>query len=89
MTTLPPVDLAEPDSSPGPEAEANVLAQAYLLILSWPCPLCGQPFPCAHDLAEDPDGPGKAGDESQPDFNDNASLALVELAEMPLESAAH
>jgi len=39
----PPADLA-----------AEKLARAYGLILSWPCPVCGRPFPCPCDLAETP-----------------------------------
>ena len=31
------------------ETRAKLLARVYNLILSWPCPSCGQPFPCLHD----------------------------------------
>lgn len=33
-------------------AEAAQLARAYRLILSWPCPNCGQPYPCPCDARE-------------------------------------
>lgn len=33
-------------------SDATLLAQAYMLILSWPCPICGEPFPCRHDLED-------------------------------------
>ncbi len=36
--TIPPVDH-----------ETVLLARVYRLILSWPCPQCGQPYPCIHD----------------------------------------
>ena len=31
------------------EARTRLLARAYRLILSWPCPICKQPSPCPHD----------------------------------------
>jgi hypothetical protein len=47
-----------PSSSPTlprpPDPEAALLARAYALILSWPCPICGKPYPCEHDLATMP-----------------------------------
>ena len=50
---MPP---SRPDAPPRPPADpaAELLSRAYGMILSWPCPTCGQPFPCLHDLAEPP-----------------------------------
>ena len=31
------------------EARTRLLARAYRLILSWPCPICKRPSPCPHD----------------------------------------
>ncbi len=31
------------------DAETALWAHALSLILSWGCPVCGKPFPCAHD----------------------------------------
>lgn len=33
------------------DPEAALLARAYRLVMSWPCPECGKPYPCPHDLA--------------------------------------
>jgi hypothetical protein len=35
-----------------PDPAAALLSRAYGLILSWPCPACGRPFPCACDLGD-------------------------------------
>jgi hypothetical protein len=35
-----------------PDEQGETLARFYRLVLSWPCPNCGQPWPCPCDLAE-------------------------------------
>jgi hypothetical protein len=52
------------NDTPNPEeAQAQLLARAYSLILSWPCPLCGRPFPCPHDTESEV--AGEVADEKQ------------------------
>jgi hypothetical protein len=33
------------------ECRAELLAHVFSVVLSWPCPVCGQPWPCQDDLA--------------------------------------
>lgn len=68
--------------------EAILLARAYRLILSWPCPDCGQPFPCAHDLANDPDDTMHVADELLPDDTSKLPSAPVESSPQATESGA-
>lgn len=35
---------------PVDDPEAALLAKVYAAILAWPCPKCGQAWPCLHDL---------------------------------------
>lgn len=46
-----------------PDREAVLLARALQLVLAWPCPVCGQAFPCACDLGETIPQPSEGNDE--------------------------
>jgi hypothetical protein len=35
-----------------PDPAAALLARVFDRILQWPCPECGQPFPCPCDMAD-------------------------------------
>lgn len=42
---------AEPPAVDQDKQDRAALRRTYDLILSWPCPECGRPYPCEHDRA--------------------------------------
>ena len=50
-------DPSPAKTAPPPDPEAVLCARVYALILSWPCPKCGKPYPCqCNKLVQPEDG---------------------------------
>jgi hypothetical protein len=39
-------------ATPSPNLVGDLLARAFERVLLWPCPQCGQPYPCACDAPQ-------------------------------------
>jgi hypothetical protein len=62
-------------ATPSPDLVGDLLARAFERVLRWPCPQCGQPFPCACD-ARQPQQPVELTHSLLAEGETNGSKAL-------------
>jgi len=55
----------DPSPTAAPDPEAILCARVYALILSWPCPKCGKPYPCQCNKLVQPVDDQQTGESAQ------------------------